>query len=107
MPRRLPAYGPTFAGSGICTGQPLAECTHMEHCVWRKKGPKSRAHCALRATPRVVSYKSPARVAASKAAAKKNPWLRHVKAVLEANPKMAYKDALRLASQSYTKVVRK
>jgi len=100
--------------------QGRAMCENDEHCTYVQPGGPCRSRSQLkrygiaeglrerkRRAAGTVPMKSAKRVAASKAAAKKNPWLRHVRAVRAANPKMAYKDVLRLASQSYTKVGRR
>jgi len=36
----------------------------------------------------------------------KNPWLSHVKKVANENPDMTYKDVLRKARETYTKIER-
>lgn len=93
--------GPTMAGSGRCTSyidEPI--CESDMQCKWRPATAKRTGHCALKKFSKVMGRTGTAK---QKEAAAKNPWFAHVAAFRAANPGMAYKDALKAASATYTK----
>ena len=108
---RARGYGPTLAGSGRCAeyiDEPI--CESDLQCGWRKgyatkNGKAVAAKCVVKGA-RTVIGKGPGKghgTEKQKAAAAANPWMEHVRRFRAANPTVSYKDALKLASATYTK----
>lgn len=100
---RVPSEGPTYAGrtveQGGCIGYKTRDLCLAEEeraCRWLPK----KQVCANPTSHKIFRKPgSPKQVAA----ARTNPWLQHVKQVRAQNPNLSYKDALKVASETYVK----
>jgi hypothetical protein len=101
--RNKATYSPEILGHGMSAGR-----RHYKHKAamprrHHKGGAYSAGAYSGAAYSAGASSGGRGPSAKSKEAAKKNPWLLHVAEVRRANPGLGYKQALKVASESYRK----